>query len=91
MLNDDYFKLSYSGGLYHELSRRAALGYIAGASGDTEGYPSFYNYSVSVRYRRQIYKDWVFAEFAPELVWKRDKDYETTPVIMFRIESVISK
>tara|TARA_R110000868_G_scaffold17813_2_gene77713 strand:+ start:9304 stop:10314 length:1011 start_codon:yes stop_codon:yes gene_type:complete len=91
LLNDDYFKLSYSGGLYHELSRRAALGYIAGASGDTEGYPSFYNYSVSVRYRRQIYKDWVFAEFAPELVWERDKDYETTPVIMFRIESVISK
>jgi hypothetical protein len=33
----------------------------------------------------------VFAEFAPELVWERDKDYETTPVIMFRIESVISK
>ncbi|MDP2609174.1 MULTISPECIES: hypothetical protein [unclassified Oceanobacter] len=91
LLNDDYFKLSYSGGLYHELSQRAALGYVAGASGDTEASASFYNYSVSVRYRRQIYQDWVFAELAPELVWERDKDYETTPVIMFRIESVISK
>ncbi len=90
LLNDDYFKLSYSGGLYHELSSRAALGYVAGASGDTADGATFYNYSASVRYRRKLYQDWVFGEFAPELVWERGKDYETTPVIMFRLESVIS-
>lgn len=91
LLNDDYFKLSYSAGLYHELSSKAGLGFVAGASGDTIGRPTFNGYSASVRYRRQIYKDWVFAEFAPELVWESGKNYETTPVIMFRIESVISK
>jgi len=90
LLNNDYFSLNYDLGLYHELSPKAALGYVAGASGDTQTSPSFYNYFASVRYRRLIYKDWVFAEVAPSLVWENDNDYQTTPVIMFRIESVIS-
>ena len=91
LLNDGFFKFRYDIGAYHELSHRAALGYIAGASGDAEETASFYDYFASVRYRRLIYKDWVFAEVAPSLVWERDKEYETTPVIMFRIESVISR
>jgi len=91
LLDDDYFKLSYSAGLYHELSRRAALAYVAGASGSTRSATATFNsYSASVRYRRLIYQDWVFAEVQPELVWESEKEYETTPVIMFRIESLIS-
>ncbi|MBM95042.1 MAG: hypothetical protein CMI09_04245 [Oceanospirillaceae bacterium] len=91
LLNDEYFKLNYDLGVYHELSHRAAMGYVAGASGDTQSSATFYDYFASVRYRRLIYKDWVFAEVAPALVWESNKDYETTPVIMFRIESVISR
>lgn len=91
LLNNDYFKLNYSAGLYHELSNKAVLGYIAGASGNTEKGATFNGYSLSVRYRRQIYKDWIFAEVSPELNWDSDKEYRTTPVIMFRLESVIAR
>jgi hypothetical protein len=90
-LNDEYFKLSYDAGLYHELSSKAALGFVAGAKGDSEFDTTFYSYNAGVRYRRQIYSNWVFAEVAPEFIWNRDKDYATTPVIMFRLESVIAR
>ena len=90
-LNDEYFKLSYDAGLYHELSSKAALGFVAGASGDSEFDTTFYSYHAGVRYRRQVYSNWVFAEVAPEFIWHRDKDYGTTPVIMFRLESVIAR
>ncbi len=91
LLDDDFFKLSYSASLYHELSSKAALAYVAGASGDTELTPTFYSYTASLRYRRKLYQDWVFGEISPELIWERDSNYETTPVIMFRIETVISR
>ncbi|WP_430461913.1 hypothetical protein ACQUQU_03735 [Thalassolituus sp. LLYu03] len=89
-LNDDYFKLSYDAGLYHELSRTSALAYVAGASGDTEQSATFHTYTAGVRYRQLIYSNWVYGEVEPQFLWDRDKDYRTTPVIMFRIESVIA-
>lgn len=89
LLNDHFFTLDYDLGLYHELSRTSALAYVAGASGDTENDATFYTYTAGVRYRQRIYSDWVYGEVEPQFMWDRDKDYETTPVIMFRIESVI--
>ncbi len=91
VLNDRYFSLAYDVGIYHELNPKAAIGYIAGATGDTEFQTGFYNYFVSIRYRRQIYKDWVFAEVSPELIWESDNGYDTTPVIMFRIETLVAR
>lgn len=89
-LNDEYFTLSYDAGLYHELTRTKALAFVAGAEGDTLEGATFHSYSASFRYRQRIYSDWVYAEISPEFIWNRDKDYETTPVLMFRIESVIA-
>ncbi|MCY0967130.1 hypothetical protein [Parathalassolituus penaei] len=90
-LNDDYFKLNYSAALYHELSSRAAIGFISGASGDTRQDLTFNSYSSSVRYRRQIYSNWVFAEIAPELVWEAAHEYKTVPALMLRLEAVIGR
>ena len=90
-LNQDYLDLSYSAGLFHQFSRHSALAYTFGASGDTQQHATFYQYSARVRSRQSLYQDWVFAEVAQELVWERDKDYETTPVIMFRIEALIGQ
>lgn len=91
LLNDGYFKLNYGAGLYHRLSKKAAIGFVAGAGGNTEHGATFNAYNAGVRYRRQIWKKYIFAEVAPEFIWTTDKEYDTTPVIMFRIESVFSK
>ncbi|MGB1091997.1 MAG: hypothetical protein ACPGYX_07730, partial [Oceanobacter sp.] len=91
MLNDDYMTLGYSLGYYEELDSRSALGYIGSASGSNENATTtFFSYSLAFRYRRQVFRDWMFIEVSPSLVWKRDNDYQTTPVIMFRFESVLT-
>ncbi len=90
-LNNDYIDLGYGLGLYHQLSRRSALAYTLSAGGDNREQATFYNYSARVRYRRNLYQDWVYGEIAQQLVWERDKDYETTPVIMFRVEALIGQ
>lgn len=92
LLEEDYFKLGYSAGYYQELSRKAALGYVASASGSNQhADATFYAYSLAFRYRRQVWREWVFFEVSPELIWTRENDYETTPVIMFRLESVLTR
>ncbi|WP_419810308.1 hypothetical protein [Bacterioplanoides sp.] len=91
LLNDGFFELGYGAGLYHRLSTRSAIGFVANANGDTEFGATFDAYAAGVRYRRQIWKDYVFAELSPEIIWTRDTDYESTPVIMFRLETVFSQ
>ena len=91
LLDNDYFELSSSLTLYHELNTKEALAYSIGASGDDKDTATFYNYSVGVRYRRQIYRDWMFAEISPELVSQREDHYDIEPVIMFRFEALITQ
>ena len=89
MLNNDYFDLSYGLGLYHELNKKAVLAYYLRASGDTIEAATFNNYGVGIRYRRKIYKDWMFAEINPELETASDNEYKTTPILMLRFEALV--
>lgn len=90
LLDNKFFDLNYDLALYHELGPKAVLAYNAGASGDTDDGSSFYSYYAGVRYRHQVYRDWVFFEIAPQFEWHRDTDYRTRPVLMLRLESLIS-
>jgi hypothetical protein len=89
LLNNDYFDLNYSISLYHELNNKEVLAYYFGASGDTIGDMTFKSYGIGVRYRRKIYKDWMFAEISPELETISSNEYDITPVLMFRFEALI--
>jgi len=89
MLNNDYFELRYGVSLFHELNSKEVLAYYFRAAGDTIEDATFNNYGVGVRYRRQIYKDWVFAEVNPELETAAENEYDVTPIIMFRFEALI--
>ena len=90
-VNNDYFDLAYNATLFHELSPSSVLAYNAGATGDSIDGPTFYSYYAGVRYRRQIYRNWIFAEVAPQFEWHRDNEYRTTPVLILRLESVIAQ
>lgn len=84
-----YFDIDYGVTLYHRLQNKAMFAYVLGASGDTEFGASFKNYFAGVRYRRLIYKDWIFAEISPQQEWNYDNNYRRQAVIMFKIEAVI--
>lgn len=91
LLNDDYFTFSSSLTLYHELNTKEALAYILRASGDDQEHATYHNYGIGIRFRRQVYSDWMYAEIAPELESSREDNYDIVPVIMFRFEALISK
>jgi hypothetical protein len=89
LLNNDYFELNYGLALYHELNAKEALGYYFRASGNTITDTTFNNYGIGLRYRRKVYKDWMFAEVSPELETTNSNEYDVTPVLMFRFEALI--
>lgn len=84
-----YFDVSYGIDLYQRLTNKSMLVYSLGASGDTEKEAVFKYYVAGLRYRRLIYKDWIFAEVYPQQEWRLDNSFRRQPVIMFRIEAVI--
>lgn len=91
MLDNDYFELRYGLTLFHELNSKEVLAYYFRAAGDTIGDATFNNYGVGVRYRRQIYQDWIFAEINPELETAAENEYDATPIIMFRFEALVGR
>lgn len=49
------------------------------------------NYRFLVGYKQLIYKDWLYAEFIPELSFKDENDWDVTPGIRVRLEAFIGK
>lgn len=87
-LNDDYFNLSNSYSIFQELSDFAIMVYRFNISGDTEGIEKVNSYTISTGYRRQLYHNFVYMDFIPEVSWPRDKNFEPTPGITFNLEMI---
>lgn len=91
LVNNDYFELDYSVNFYHELNKLEVVSYYVSASGDTIKNATFNRYTVGVRYRRKVYRDWMFAEFSPALETNSEYNYDIKPVVMFRFEALIGE
>jgi len=87
-LDDDYFNLSNSYSIFQELSDKAIMVYRFNISGDTDSIEKVNAYTISTGYRRQLYKNFVFMDFVPEVSWPRDKNFEPTPAISFNLEMI---
>ncbi|MEJ2741611.1 MAG: hypothetical protein P8176_03780, partial [Gammaproteobacteria bacterium] len=72
--------------LFHQIDPFRAIAYNAGMVGDTRPVPVVNNYGVSIRYRRNIYNNWLYAEVEPELNWPLETDRELAPAITLRLE-----
>jgi hypothetical protein len=66
--------------LLHKLSRKSAITFAVGASGDT--HPSWVatNYRILARYRRNVWRKWFFLEGEPYIRWPREEDGSRNPV-----------
>lgn len=88
LLDNDYVELENSLAIFDELSYKSAMLYRFAILGDTEGISKVNSVVTTVSYRRKIYKSFVFAEVVPELAWPRDRDYDLTPAINFKVEMI---
>jgi len=58
-----------------------------------ESQPTFWTtaYFANVTYRRLLYKDWLFYEITPELLFPRDDDFRANPSLTFGLEVLFSE
>lgn len=72
--------------LLQRLNEKSALSYESSYNGTTEPEVFATNARIAVRYRRQIYRKWLFFEVAPEVTWPRelitDKRKKTSAVFL---------
>lgn len=72
--------------LFKQIDPLRAIAYNIGAVGHTRPAPEVENYGFSVRYRKNIYSHWLYAEVEPELNWPLETDRDIAPKITFRLE-----
>lgn len=66
--------------LLHKLSPKSAVTFAGGVSGST--HPSWVatNYRILARYRRNVWRKWLFLEGEPDIHWPKKEDGSRTPV-----------
>jgi hypothetical protein len=66
--------------LLHKLSPKSAITFAAGVSGSTQPAWIAMNYRVLTRYRRNVWRNWLFLEGEPYIRWPRMEDGSRNPV-----------
>ena len=66
--------------LLHKFSPKSAITFAGGASGSTRPAWIAQDYRVLARYRRDVYRKWLFLEGGPDIHWPRKEDGSRKPV-----------
>jgi hypothetical protein len=66
--------------LLHTFSPKSAITFSGGASGSTKPAWIAQDYRVLVRYRRNVWREWLFLEGEPDIHWPRQEDGSRKPV-----------
>lgn len=69
---------------YRQLRTRSFMGAAISYLSPYENHPI--RYRSSVRYRRQFWKPWLYAELEPGVDFPEDRDYDATPFIVLRFD-----
>lgn len=86
--DDHNFDLLQALALYHRLSARDALTYRYALQGETHPATRIANHVASVKYRRSLYRDWLFFEVEPGLRYTREDDFERIAFVAFRLDAL---
>ena len=86
--NVDGYPYALSFLLRHPLDANRALEYEWINSFQTHPTNELLEELVIFRYRQRFWRDWLFLEIAPQYRFPRDRSFEATPGILFRIEMV---
>lgn len=85
---NSYFDLGQDFVLFQKLNKRKAISYQTGMRGITEPHTHKTNSFVSIRYREQIHRNWLFLEVNPGVNYPEDNDYKPLKYIIFKLEAV---
>ena len=80
------FDLRQDFSVYHKLDKRGALHYQASAIGVSRPQAQVNDYMLSVLYRQQLHRRWLFFEINPQLHFPHDSNFRLTPLLLLRLE-----
>lgn len=84
-----FYSLVFS--LVQPLSPRRALHYDWINNFQTRPENQLTEIVFSVRYRQRLWRDWLYADLAPQARFPRDRDFDLVPGILFRVEILFGK
>jgi hypothetical protein len=74
--------------LRRALSARRAIAIEALAEGPTDPHFFVETYAAVFRYRQRVWRDWLWIEIAPGVLFPRERDYEVTPAIGLSVDVI---
>ncbi|MFQ5543490.1 MAG: hypothetical protein ACE5FY_03955 [Nitrospiria bacterium] len=79
---------SHDFSLFHKLPDHKALVYFTGMKWVDE--PSLHatSYQLGVTYRQRLFRHWCFFQIQPLVTYPKDKNFEFTPTVTFKIEFI---
>lgn len=86
-----YFNYGQDFLLFQNISKRKALTYWTGIRAVTDRKPHTTNYILSVRYREQVHKGWLFYEVSPQINYPIEEDHKPVKSISLKLEIVFSE
>ncbi len=84
--NQHGYQYTLSTALVQPLSPRRALSYEWVNNFATRPTNKLNEVVLAVRYRQRLWKDWLFAEIAPQVRYPRDRGFDNIPGIWYRLE-----
>ena len=75
-------------GVTYQIDKRRAVTLQGGVRSVTRPANTVEEYGVSVRYRKQFYKDWLYYEIEPRASFPDERDFRFTPTISFIVEMI---
>jgi hypothetical protein len=91
-LNDKQnFDLRQDLSLFHKLDERTALLYQASVTGVSRPQAQVSDYVLLVSYRYRLHKDWMYFDLSPQLHFPRERNFESSPMLMMRLEILFNE
>lgn len=89
--SNGYFNYGQNFLLFQNISKRKAMTYQAGIRADNEDGPKTTNYVLSMRYREQIHKGWLFYEVIPAINFPIEEDHKPVRSVSLKLEIVFDE
>jgi hypothetical protein len=89
--SSDYFDLSEVFTLSRRLNDRSLVALEAGAFARTKPSVEATTYTLALRYRRRVHRDWVVMEIRPQISYPREQHYDPVPSLTVQMEAYFGK
>lgn len=85
---NSYIDVSQEFWVFHRIGQRNIIAYQIGAYGITEPVLHSTDYLVSLRYRRNVHKNYLFVELVPQVRYQKINDFVPENSILLRLEII---